>query len=305
MNYLLIGGSGFIGTNLTHHLLQEEHNVTIIDKHIPQIVDGSVTFYRDNLMNGELIDCYVEQSDVIVYLASNSHVRSSQKDVNVELGNIKTFINFLEHVKDYDKTIFLASSGGHVYGDGGSEPLPEYHCLQPISPYGIGKATMESFLKYYSNTYSFDYIMGRISNCYGWYQNPEAGVGLITTLLYNHHTKQHTRVVNHPERLIRDYIYVTDVVNAITHLTSKGYTGTFNIGSNGGVSVEDIIYKIQDVLGVELDVSIGGFGTDDLSKIVLDTTKLESTGWMPELTLTDGILLTNEYVEGITSSMLS
>jgi hypothetical protein len=71
------------------------------------------------------------------------------------------------------------------------------------------------------------------------------------------------------------------------------------------VSVEDIIYKIQDVLGVELDVSIGGFGTDDLSKIVLDTTKLESTGWMPELTLTDGILLTNEYVEGITSSMLS
>jgi len=304
--YLLIGGNGFIGTNIIYKLLEMEKEVYCIDNYdsnTRDIQNENFKSYIDDLTDTELLKDLVDKSDIIIYLASNSNVRNSSKESLIELDNIECFINTLEIIKDYpDKKVIYASSGGTVYGEPEKIPVSENHSLLPISPYGIGKVTMESFLKYYSTKYGIKYVICRYSNPYGKYQSPFSGVGVINKILYDYHSKNETSIVGNPDASIRDYIHISDLVDATLAVSEnkKAENTVFNVGSGIGRSLSEIIDAIEDVLGDNLKLNRENFGIENVSKIVLDISRIKDyVNWSPRVTLKEGIILNNEWVKQI------
>jgi UDP-glucose 4-epimerase len=302
--YLLIGGNGFIGTNIIHKLLENEKDVYCIDvydSNTKDINNKHFKSYVDDLSNIDLLKDLVDKSDIIIYLASSSNVRSSSNISLVELDNIEGFIKTIEIIKDYsDKKIIYASSGGTVYGEPEKIPVDEEHSLKPISPYGIGKVCTESFLKYYSQKYGIKYVICRYSNPYGSYQSPLSGVGVINKILYDYHTGNETKIIGNPDASIRDYIYISDLVDATIAVSENTISDNqvFNVGSGIGYSLSEIIKEIEAVLGDKLEFTDNNFGIENVSRIVLDVSKIKTTvGWSSQVTLKEGIRLHNKWIK--------
>lgn len=302
--YLLIGGNGFIGTNIIHKLLKngkEVYCVDLYDSNTKNINNIHFKSYIDDLTNTDLLRDLVDKSNIIIYLASTSNVRSSSNISMVELDNIEGFIKTIEIIKDYpDKKIIYASSGGTVYGEPDKIPVKEETSLNPISPYGIGKVCSEQFLKYYCNKYDIKYVICRYSNPYGSYQNPLSGVGVINKILYDYHTGKETEIVGNPEVSIRDYIYISDLVDATIAVSEniKSNNQIFNVGSGVGYSLSEIIEEIEIVLGDKVRLTNNNFGKENVSKIVLDVSKIKDTvGWSAKITLRQGINLHNIWIK--------
>lgn len=302
--YLLVGGNGFIGTNIIHKLLEKERKVYCIDvydSNTKKIDNKCFKSYINDLTDTKLVKELINKSDIIIYLASNSNVRSSSSESIIELGNVENFINLLEIIKDYpNKKVILASSGGTVYGEPETIPVNEEHCLMPISPYGIGKITMENFLKYYSSKYGVKYVICRYSNPYGKYQSPFSGVGVINKILYDYNIGNETPIIGNPDGSIRDYIYISDLVDAtIAVAESKNADNqVFNVGSGIGYSLTDVINQIETVLNDNIKIRNQNFGIENVSKIVLDISKIKKiVGWTPKITLSNGIKLNNDWVK--------
>ncbi|GAB4318012.1 MAG: NAD-dependent epimerase/dehydratase family protein [Methanobacteriaceae archaeon] len=301
--YLLIGGNGFIGTNIIYKLIEKEIEVFCIDKfdsNTKKIHNEHFNSYINDLSDTNLLKSLVKKTDIIIFLASISNVRNSSKESLIEIDNIECFINTLEIIKEFpEKKVIYASSGGTVYGET-KIAANEDHCLNPISPYGIGKVTMEHFLKYYSNKYGFKYIICRYSNPYGKFQNPFSGVGIINKILYDYHTNNETNIVGNPDDTIRDYIYISDLVDATIALAEndQAYNKVFNVGSGTETSLTEIIKEIKSVLDDELKLNTTNFGNENVSKIVLNISKIkEITGWYPKISLREGIKLNNEWIK--------
>jgi UDP-glucose 4-epimerase len=302
--YLLIGGNGFIGTNIIHKLIENENEVYCIDlydSNTKNINNKLFKSYIDDLTDTDLLKDLVNKSDIIIYLASTSNVRSSSNISLVELDNIEGFIKTIEIIKDYpDKKIIYASSGGTVYGEPDKIPVSEDHPLMPISPYGIGKVCTESFLKYYCQKYEIKYVICRYSNPYGKYQSPLSGVGVINKILYDYHTGKKTKIIGNPEASIRDYIYISDLVDATLAVSENDSSNNqiFNVGSGIGHSLSEIIEEIELVLGDKLEFTDNNFGIENVSRIVLDVTKIKKTvGWSSKVTLKEGIRLHNKWIK--------
>ncbi len=301
--YLLIGGNGFIGTNIIYQLLEKERDVYCIDMYdsnTKNIDDKHFKSYIDDLTDKDLLEEVIKKSDIIIYLATISNVRKSSRESIKEIDNIETFIYTMELIKDYPgKKVILASSGGTVYGEPERTPVSEDHCLMPISPHGIGKVTIENFLKYYSHKYGIKYVICRYSNPYGRFQNPFSGVGVINKLLFDYENGEVTKIISNPEAIIRDYIYISDLVNATITAAEdpRADNNVFNIGSGLGHSLKDIIHEIEEVLGDKVNIEYENFGIENVSSIVLDVSKIKNLGWNPEVTLKEGIILHKNWIE--------
>lgn len=301
--YLLIGGNGFIGTNIIHKLLENKNQVYCIDlydSNTKNINNKLFKSYIDDLTDTDLLKDLVNKSDIIIYLASTSNVRSSSNISLIELDNIEGFIKTIEIIKDYpSKKIIYASSGGTVYGEPDKIPVSEDHPLMPISPYGIGKVCTESFLKYYCQKYEIKYVICRYSNPYGRYQSPLSGVGVINKILYDYHTGKKTRIIGNPEASIRDYLYISDLVDATINVSENDSSDNqiFNVGSGIGHSLSEIIAEIELVVGDKLEFTDNNFGIENVSRIVLDVTKIKKTvGWSSKITLKEGIRLHDKWI---------
>ncbi|MGZ7068567.1 MAG: GDP-mannose 4,6-dehydratase [Methanobacterium sp.] len=302
--YLLIGGNGFIGTNIIYELLKKERDVYCIDMYdsnTKNINDKHFKSYMDDLSDKDLLKELVEKSDIIIYLATTSNVRKSSEETIIEIDNIDSFINTLEIIKNYPgKKVILASSGGTVYGEPEKVPVSEENCLMPISPHGIGKVTIESFLKYYSNKYGIKYVICRYSNPYGRFQNPSSGVGVINKLLHDYQMGEETKIISNPEAIIRDYIYISDLVDATITVAedNRADNNVFNVGSGIGHSLTDIINEIEEVQDAKMNIKYEDFGVENVSSIVLDVSKIKHLlGWTPKVTLKKGLILHKEWIE--------
>jgi dTDP-D-glucose 4,6-dehydratase len=129
------------------------------------------------------------------------------------------------------KKIIFASSGGGVYGNTQKMPISETRHLQPSSPYGIGKATIEYFLSYICSQNQTPFVIYRISNPYGPKQIPKTGFGLIPTL-FTKILSNEPPVLFDDGNAVRDFIYIDDLIEAITISFYKKNKNTIYIATN-------------------------------------------------------------------------
>jgi UDP-glucose 4-epimerase len=238
--------------------------------------------------------------EIVVHLVSTTLPKTSNDNpiYDVET-NILGTLNLLNLARDLGiSKIVFASSGGTVYGQPLEYPIPETHPTNPICSYGITKLTIEKHLYLFRHLYGLDYVVLRPANPYGPRQNPATGLGAIVTFL--------DRVLNDKAITIwgdgtvaRDYFYVSDLVRAFVRVI-EGSTPSrvYNIGSGRPCSLNAILATIERLAGVAPKVQFLPARAVDLPLNCLDISRAkEELGWVPEVTLDEGIARTWSWLK--------
>ena len=293
MKVLIIGGNGFIGTHLVDTFLQHGHKVRVfdysLDKFRDKIKDVDYRIFNfDNI--AELTESLTD-IDIVYHLAGSSVPSTSNLDPTMEIQkNLLPTIRLLEiMVKLKRKKIIFFSSGGTVYGNPVSSPTDENQYLAPISSYGIIKVTIEYYLKLYERLYGIKALIIRPSNPYGPRQGHQFTQGIISTFLRELQLDEELTVFG-DGKSTKDYIYISDLVDACYKLSLSYDSGEYNIGSGVGVSINEIIKVISDVTNKHPKIKYTESKKYDVRNFVLDTSKLKKAiKWLPAISLRDGI----------------
>jgi UDP-glucose 4-epimerase len=191
------------------------------------------------------------------------------------------------------KTVYFASTGGAIYGPQGHSTYSENDQTLPISPYGVGKLAIERYLEYFRRTHGLEYVVFRISNPYGPRQRPETQQGLIPIALRR--VMAGLPVVRLGDGgMVRDYVYVGDVVSAISPVVdaSPCYR-VYNVGSGVGQSVNEVLDHLREVIGRDFDVEEQPAPASFVDRVVLDTSRFRfEFGEIAKTSLSDGIRAT-------------
>ena len=185
MKVLVTGGAGFIGSHVVDRLIQEGHEVVVVDNLSTgkrKNVSRAANFYKADTQSSRLDRIFKkERPTVIFHLAAQMNVRKSTEDPGFDAQvNILGTINLLESAVRYGtRKVIFASSGGAVYGEQQIFPAPESHPTHPLSPYGISKLTGEHYLAYYEHVAGLGYVSLRYGNVYGPRQAPEGEAGVV------------------------------------------------------------------------------------------------------------------------------
>ncbi len=250
-----------------------------------------------------------EQPDVVNHHAAQISVPLSIENplYDAEV-NVKGFINILQcSVKHKVKKVIFISSGGAIYGEAEEYPTTENYAPKPLSVYAINKMVGESYLYFYKHQYGLDYTVLRYANVYGPRQvsHGEAGVvSLFVEKLLAGVTPTIYRYADQPDGMIRDYVYVGDVVNANLIALDKGEGDAFNIGTCIPTSTVSLYREIKRLMQSSIEPPFGEARQGDLRNSMLDYSKAKTTlNWSPKTTLTDGLTHVIEYFTRLSSNI--
>jgi dTDP-glucose 4,6-dehydratase len=306
VNVLVTGGAGFIGSNFVRYALatHTDWRVTTLDKltyagrreNLHDVIDNPRhTFVHGDIADAPLSGPLVEQSDIVVHFAAETHVdRSIMAAGDFIRTDVEGTFVLLEaarratHVRR-----FVQISTDEVYGSVPSGASRETDELKPRNPYEASKAGADRLAYSYWATYEVPVIITRASNNYGPYQFPEKVIPLFVT----------NAIDDIPVPLygdgknVRDWLHVDDHCRAIDLLIEKGVSGeVYNIGGGNEVMNVDLTHRILDALGkpVSLIKPVADRPGHD-RRYCLDTTKLRGIGWSPAEPFDEGLRRTIEW----------
>lgn len=270
---LLLGGAGFIGSALAARLRREKMSVYVLGRH-----------------DGERLEQVLPQCGTVVHLASTTTPGSSATHPGLELANLALTLRLLELLQGQPQThLIFFSSGGSVYGNPDRLPVTEDAPIAPLSNHGAGKAAQEAFLQAFRAQGHAVTIL-RPSNAYGPRQTLKGGFGLVRTMLEYACTGTTLEVWGNGEN-IRDYIYIDDIVEASMRIIKlPNDSGTYNLGSGIGHSINQIRSIVQEVTGTELKVASRPARDTDVLAVVLNIDRIcQKLNWMPKVALQEGV----------------
>lgn len=276
MNILIIGGNGFIGSHLVDFLLTSGHKVRVFDisyerfRKPLQNVDYRIS-ELDNIPN--LYEALLG-IDIVFHLASSSVPSTSNIDTVSDINkNLIPTLNILSLcVRLKIKKIIYFSSGGAVYGNPLYIPIDEKHPLNPISSYGIGKATAEMYIHLYQRLYGINSVIIRPSNPYGPRQGHFLAQGVISTFLRKMKLGEEISVFGDGNSS-KDYIYIQDLIKITYELSICNENGIFNIGSGSGTSINQIIDYIRKIAKNKIRINFIEKQIYDVDNFILDISK--------------------------------
>lgn len=307
-NILILGGTGFIGINLTYGLLDDTENIiTVFGRHFetypldlqnhPRVISVQGVFHT-----GYDFDSLVKGQDMVFHLISTTVPATSNKNVAKEIiNNIESTSYLLEAcARNTVKRVIFISSGGTVYGVTEHMQIPEDMPTNPITSYGMQKLSSEKLLHLYYCMYGLDYRIIRLSNPYGPYQKVEGIQGVVAAFLYNVLHKKELTVYGDGS-IIRDYIYIDDAVRAILNISCKvSKHRLYNVGSGIGTSLNEIIRGIEQVLNQKVNVKYIQGRNVDVPVNILDVDRYEMEfGPISNIDFISGLKKTAEFIQNM------
>lgn len=296
-NVLLLGGFGFIGTNILKHIdtyLSDHYQCVVFDRYNqhPRGVDISCVskVYAGDFSDSQLIEKIFAENkiDIVIHsLSTTIPVESQNARYDVE-SNLLPTLDVLNYMLKYNvKNIVYISSGGAVYGSN-SYKHTEQDNVSPISSYGVVKLAIEKYILQYAQLFGIQSLILRLSNPYGLYHyNTRQG---IVNVAIRKSLQNEILQVWGDGNTKKDYIYIGDFVQILFNLLSNSlYCGVINIGSGKTTSINSIIQAIK-TCGMKLDVEYTTTKQLDVTDFELDITKLLSLlGEFKFTELKDGI----------------
>lgn len=299
---LVLGGNGFIGSHLVEALKRDGRNLRVVDVGHPRAdVDWSGVDYRQGSAGdpGFIDDC-LDDVEVVYHLASTTVPSTSNLDpiADVQGNLVASLVLFRAMVGRQVRRIVFFSSGGTVYGNPMKMPVHEDHGLEPICSYGVVKVAIERYLMMYRSLGHMSPVILRPGNPYGPRQSPRGAQGVIGTFLGRIRDGQGLEVWGDGS-VVRDYIYISDLIALATAAEVRGFSGILNAGAGQGASILDIMQVVGQVTGYEMPViHLPGRGYD-VRALVLDTSRArEELGWTPTVSLYEGVAATWRWLQG-------
>jgi nucleoside-diphosphate-sugar epimerase len=312
MKILITGGAGFIGSHLSEYLLEQGHEVTIIDN----LITGQKTNIEKLLSNTNFK--YIESDivkmdfselpafDRIYHLASPaSPVHYQNQPVETLRTNAEGTYNVLEHMRKTGKGRFILASTSEVYGDPEIHPQKESYwgnvnSFGPRACYDEAKRYAEAMTYTYATKYSVEVRVARIFNTYG----PRMDVldGRVVSNFVTQALKKELITVYGDGSQTRSLCYVSDMVKGLVALadTENINMEVINLGNQDERTVQEIAEKVKDLTKSSSEIIQKPIGADDPKKRKPDTSKAKSLlNWSPTVELDQGLRYTIEYFESV------
>ena len=307
MRYFVTGGAGFIGSNLVDRLLEAGHAVTAYDN----LSTGQLRFLEKaqkrpqfRLIEGDVLDerklaDSVKGHDFVFHLAANADVRFGTQHPrrDLEQNTIATY-NVLESMRQAGVNRIAFSSTGSIYGEPEVFPTPE-SCPFPVqtSLYGASKLAGEGLIEAYCAGFNFRGYIFRFVSILGERYSHGHVFDFYRSLITDP-TK--IRVLGNGKQR-KSYLYVQDCISAMLTVIDKAVApvNVYNLGTDEYTMVNDSLGWICQKLGVNPERSYSGGERGwigDSPFIFLDTTKVRSLGWKPQLTIRQGVERTVDYL---------
>jgi len=298
---LVTGGAGFIGSNLADALIDDGHNVTIIDDLSTGRMDNiphKAEFHKLDI-SSVVIDKIFEQGkfDLVFHLAAQMDVRKSVKSPIFDAGiNILGGINLLQAgAKHKVRKFVFSSTGGAIYGEQDYFPADEKHPANPISPYGVSKLAFEKYLYYFLVEHKLPYVALRYANVYGPRQNEKGEAGVVA-IFCSRLLKGEKAVVNGDGLQTRDFVFVDDVVKANLLAMRHDKNGCYNVGTGLETDINTIFDKVKASTGSAQDrVNGPGMPGEQRRSVISYELIKKEMGWSPSVSLDEGIQKTADY----------
>ncbi len=305
MKILITGGAGFIGSHVADACLEAGHQVVVVDdlsSGSTQNLDPRVKFYQLDIRSAALGEVFAaEKPDVVNHHAAQVSVPRSVENplLDAEI-NICGLINVLQNcVKHRIKKVIFISSGGAIYGEAEEYPTTEHYLPQPLSVYAINKLGGENYLRFYRHQYGLNYTVLRYANVFGPRQVAQGEAGVVSIFVEKLLSGEAPALYAYPEEpegMIRDYVYVKDVVRANLAVLDQGDNDVFNIGTCLETTTSQLYKTILWQLGSDIQPLRGPARKGDLRRSMLDSSKaFKELGWSPIYSLEDGIRETIAY----------
>lgn len=308
MKITVFGGGGFIGSAIVDRLLKDQHELKVFER--PRVdpyrhfsAQENVEWLTGDLMSVHDVSAAISGADVVLHLVSTTLPKNSNDDPVYDVQtNLVASLQMLDAMvaKSVPKIIFI-SSGGTVYGNPVTLPIGENHPTEPVVSYGITKLAIEKYLLLYKRLHGLKVNILRVANPYGERQRIETSQGAVGVFL-NNAIKNMPISIWGDGTIIRDYIYISDVAEAFSAAVDyEGDYSVFNIGSGVGTSLNDLVKKIEYVLGFAPSVNYQPGRSFDVKESVLDNSlALKELGWKPKVELETGLRNTAEWMKGYT-----
>ena len=324
MRWLVTGGVGFIGTNLVDHLMQQGHDVVVLDDMSRGGVEANAAFLADrhgvepaliDVADGAALEGFLagqDPFDAIAHLAGQVSLMASIEDPirDFQVNALGT-LNVLEHVRlNSPGTVVMGMSSNKLYGDlsvvriveeltryvapdwprGFDESLPmDFH-----GPYGCSKGVADQYLGDYARTYGLRTASLRQSSVYGPHQHPRSDQGWVAHLLAE-------AVAGNPIQLngvgkqVRDLLHATDLARLFERLAEAAQPGApLQVNVGGGpdrsLSILELFAWLEDRLGRPVEYATGPERPSDQKVFVSDNVSVSrATGWEPRVTVDEGL----------------
>ncbi|MEI7604221.1 MAG: dTDP-glucose 4,6-dehydratase [bacterium] len=311
MKLLVTGGAGFIGSNFINYWLSKYPKDTItnldlmtyaanpltIDYHVKNF-GSRYEFVKGSILDANLVNNLVAETDIVVHFAAESHVDRSVTDPgNFVNTNVVGTFTLLDAARKNGNKRFHHISTDEVFGTlelNSSDKFSEKTPYSPRSPYSASKAGSDHLVYAYYETYNMPVTITNCSNNYGPFQFPEKVIPLyITRALYDKNIPIYGQGI-----AIRDYLYVEDHCSAIESVIFNGKLGqTYCVGGDSERNTVEVSSAILDSLGKDKNLikhTTDRPGHDP--RYSIDHTKISTDlGWSPKYSFDDGIQLTIDW----------
>jgi UDP-glucose 4-epimerase len=312
MRTLVTGGAGFIGSNLVDTLIEQGHDVFVLDdfstgkeENLARAHENGVTVHRADIRNADEVLKVVQTvaPQAIFHLAAQIDVRKSVADPAFDaLTNVGGTINVLNAARAVKARVINVSTGGAIYGEASVIPTPETIEPLPEAPYGQSKFCAERYIGLYGRLFGLKGATVRLGNVYGPRQDPLGEAGVIAIFCGKLEAGERPTIYGTGEQT-RDYVYVGDVVRALLAvLAHEDAHGEYNVGTGRESSVLDIVAGLTALGdGSAFEPVLAEARIGEMDRSCLDVTRArEELGWTAEVELHDGLRRTMEWARTVT-----
>lgn len=307
MSILVLGGAGYIGSHAVDQLIAKGYDVAVVDNlqtgH-KQAIHKKAVFYQGDIRDKTFLESVFEKETVegVIHFAANSLVGESMENPLMYLNNnVYGTQIVLEVMEKFGVKKIVFSSSAATYGEPSQIPITEEMPANPESTYGDTKLIMEKMMKWCDIAYGIKFVALRYFNVAGAKadgsigedHNPETH--LVPIILQVALGKRKELAIfgdDYPTEdgtCIRDYVHVVDLIDAhilaLEYLKIGGESNIFNLGSNSGFSVKQMLETAREVTGKEIPAKVVARRPGDPSALIASSEKAKKIlGWEPKNT---------------------
>lgn len=300
---LVLGADGFIGSHLVDKLVEKGHDVRAFDRFSQKkhrfTASDKIEIMPGDFLNRHDLSEALKNVDYVFHFISTTTPASAEDDPLIDIStNIQMSVElFQESARAGVKKVIFASTGGAIYGENSTENVSEDTVPSPVSPYAIGKLTIEQYLHYFDKKFGLKALVLRISNPYGERQSLSSRQGVIPIFL-QHIAKNEPITIMGDGTMVRDYIYVKDVAEMVATSFESAKQNLYNIGSGHGLSVNQLVETMREITGHEVHAEHAEKPPTYVDKIILDVSRFENEfPGLAKTSLTEGMKATWQYVQ--------
>jgi UDP-glucose 4-epimerase len=303
---LVTGGAGFIGSNLVRLLVEEGHEVTVLDN----LLSGhrtnldplaGIRFVEGDIRDSATLDTATAGAELVFHLAASvGNKRSIEFPIDDAEINVVGTARVLEAARRHGARKLVFSSSAGIFGELMTVPIREDHPAEPVSPYGASKLGAEKLCLSYAKLYPLECVCLRYFNVYGVNQRYDAYGNVIPIFARRILRDEPVTIFGDGEQT-RDFVNVRDLARANYQAgLSRGLSGAFNIGAASRISISDLAKLMYAIAGRQPNVTHAPPREGDVRHSLADISAARASfGFRPTVALEEGI---REYLDWVSAA---